>query len=59
MVYYIYTAPHSHFERKINRPDVSTRTAYETTPTTIIKHVFHETKNEEVHIRIIILNLNA
>ena len=47
------------FERKNSRPDISTLTAYETTPTTILKHVFHETKNEEVYIRIFILNFNA
>ena len=43
-----------YFERKNSRPDISTLTAYEITPTTILKHVFHETKHEDVHICIII-----
>ena len=29
------------------------------TPTTILKHVFLEKKNEEVYVRMIILNFNA
>ena len=48
-----------HFERKNSRPDISTLTAYEITPPTILKHIFHETENEEVYICIIILKHNA
>ena len=49
----------THFERKNSRPDILILTAYEITPTTILKHVFHETTHEEVYIRIIILKVNA
>ena len=56
----IFTRPHiTHFERKNSRPDISILTAYEITPTTILKHVFHETTHEEGYIRIIILKVNA
>ena len=49
----VFTRPHiKHFERKNSRPDISILTAYEITPTTILKH-------EEVYIRIIILKVNA
>ena len=48
-----------HFERKNSRPDISILTAYEITPTTMLKHVFHETTHEEGYIRIIILNVSA
>ena len=49
----------THFERENSRPDISILTAYEITPTTILKHVFHETTHEEVYIRIIILKVDA
>ena len=49
----------THFERKNSRPDIPILTAYEITPTTILKHVFHETTHEEVYIRIIIPKVNA
>ena len=53
MAYYIYTAPHYAFGKKKNsRPDISPLTAYEITPTTILKHFFHETKHEEAYIRV-------
>ena len=52
-------APYYAFERKIIRLDISILTAYEITPTTISKHVFHETTHEEVYIRIIVLKVNA
>ena len=56
----IFTRSHiTHFERKNSRPDISILTAYEITPTTILKRVFHETTHEEVYIRIIILKVNA
>ena len=56
----IFTRPHiTHSERKNSRSDISTLTAYEIASTTMLKHVFHETKHEEVYIRIIILKLNA
>ena len=56
----VFTRPHiTHFERKNSRPDISILTAYEITPTTILKHVFHETTHEKVYIRIIILKVNA
>ena len=42
-----------------SRPDISILTAYEITPTTILKHVFHEATHEEVYIHIIILKVNA
>ena len=48
-----------HFERKNSRPDISILAAYEITPTTIFKHVFHEITHEEVYICITILNVNA
>ena len=48
MAYYIYTVPHYVFLKKNSRPDISTLTAYEITVTAILKHVFHETKHEEV-----------
>ena len=52
--------PHTtHFERKNSRPDILILTAYKITPTTILKHVFHETTQEEVFIRIFILKVNA
>ena len=47
------------FERKNSGPDISILTAYEITPTTILRRVFHETTHEEVYIRIIILKVNA
>ena len=51
----IFTQPHiTHFEKRNSRPDISTLTAYEITLKNKLKHVFHETKNEELHIRIII-----
>ena len=51
----VFTRPHiTHFERKNSRPDISILTAYEITPTTILKHVFHEE-----YIRIIVLKVNA
>ena len=59
MAYYIYTAPHYEFWKKNKRPDISILTAYEITPTTILKHVFHETTHEEGYVRIIILNVTA
>ena len=43
----------------VGQPDISILTAYEITPTTMLKHVFHETTHEEVYIRIIILKVNA
>ena len=46
-------------KEKNSRPDISILTAYEITPTTILKHVFHETIHEEVYIRIMILKVNA
>ena len=46
----------TYFERKNSRPDISTLTAYEITPITILKLVFHQTEHEEVHICIIMLN---
>ena len=46
-------------KEKKSRPDISILTAYEKTPTTILKHVFHEATYEEVYIRIIILKVNA
>ena len=49
----------THFERKNSRPDISILTAYEITPTTILKHVFHETTHKEGYIRIIILKVSA
>ena len=53
----IFTRPHiTHFERKNSRPDISILTTYEITPTTILKHVFHETTLEGVYI---ILKVNA
>ena len=56
----VLTRPHiTHFERKNSRSDISILTAYEITPTTILKHVFHETAHEEVYIRIIILKVDA
>ena len=56
----IFTRLHiTHFERQNSRPDISILTAYEITPTTILKHVFHEITHEEVYIRIIILKVNA
>ena len=56
----IFTRLHiTHFERKNSRPDISILTAYEIIPTTILKHVFHETTHEEVYIRIIILKVSA
>ena len=56
----VFTRPHiTHLERKNSRPDILILTAYEITPTTILKHAFHETTHEEVHIRIIILKVNA
>ena len=56
----IFTRPHiMHFEIKNSRLDISILTSYEITPTTILKHVFHETSHEEVYIRIIILKVNA
>ena len=55
-----FTQPHiMHFERKNSRPDISTLTVYEITPTTMLKQAFHETKYEEVYICIIILKVNA
>ena len=49
----VFARPHiMHFERKNSRPDISILTVYEITPTTILKHVFHETTHEEVCIRI-------
>ena len=48
-----------HFERKNSRPDSSTPKGYEIIPTTILKHDSHETKHEEVYIRIIIVKVNA
>ena len=60
LIFILKHQPHiTHFERKNSRPDISTLTAYEITPTAILKQVFHETKHEEVYIRIIILKLNA
>ena len=56
----IFTQPHiAHFERKNSKPDISILTAYEITPTTILKHVFYETAHEEGYIRIIIRKVNA
>ena len=56
----IFTRPHiTHFERKNSRPDISILTAYEITPTTILKYGFHETTHEDGYIRIIILKVNA
>ena len=56
----VFTRPHiTHFERKSSRPGISILTAYEITPATILKHVFHEATHEEVYIRIIILKVNA
>ena len=56
----IFTRPHiTHLERKNSRPDISTLTAYEITLIAILKHVFQETKHEELYMRIIILKLNA
>ena len=47
----VFTRPHiTHFDRKNGRPDISILTAYEISPTTILKHVFHETTHEEVYI---------
>ena len=48
-----------HFERKNSMPDILILTAYEITPTTILKHVFHETTHEEMYICIITLKINA
>ena len=48
-----------HFERKNSRPDISILTTYEITSITILKHVFHEVKHEEVYIRIIVLKVNG
>ena len=43
----------THFERKNSRPDISIVAAYEITPTIILNTSrFHETKHEEVYIRI-------
>ena len=51
MTYYICTAPTLRIlKEKNSRPDISTLTAYEITPTTILKHIFHETKYEKVYI---------
>ena len=56
----IFTRSHiTYFERKNSRRDVSILTAFEITPTTILKHVFHEATHEEVYIRITILKVNA
>ena len=56
----IFRRPHiMHFERKNSRPDILILTAYGITPTTISKHVSHETTHEEVYIRIFILKVNA
>ena len=44
-------------KKKKCRRDISTLAAYKITAAAILKHVFLETKNEEVHICIIILNL--
>ena len=55
----IFTRPHiTHFERKNSRPDISILTAYKKTPTTILKHIFHETTQEEGYICIIKLKVN-
>ena len=55
----VFTRPHiTHFEIKNSRSEISILTASEITPTTILKHVFHETTHEEVYIRII-LKVNA
>ena len=53
----IFAPPHiTHFERKNSRTDIPTLTVYDITAATILKYLFHEAKNEKVHIRI---NLNA
>ena len=54
----IFTRPYiTYFERKNSRADISTLTAYEITPITILKPVFHQTEHQEVYIFIIILNI--
>ena len=40
-------------------PDISILTAYQITPTTILKQVFHGITHEKVYICIIILRVNA
>ena len=56
----IFKRPHiTHFERKNSSSDISILTTYEINSITMLKHVFHEVKHEEVYIRIITLKVNG